>query len=58
MWNTYHYPPCFDTAVNPLHFYHPQLHNPEAKSIMYGNSGKENRQLKSLSNKFVGISKN
>ena len=57
MWNTYHYPPCFDTANQPLHSYHSPLLNPDASSIMFGPSGNENRQIRSLSNKFVGISK-
>lgn len=57
MWSTYNYPPCFDTAVNPLHSFHPRLINPDATSIMFARAGNENRKWKSLSNKFIGISK-
>ena len=57
MWNSYHYPPCFDTADKSLASFHPQLSEPDVSSVISNSTGSVNRKWESITHKFLGISK-
>ena len=57
MWNTHHYPPCFDTADKSLASFHSLLSEPDVTSVLSNSSGMANRKWESITRKFIGISK-